>query len=615
MSMEQFKKLKMRKINIYRFMAFLFSASIIFASCTKETSDVRLDPTLSTSQTFGITSNSATVVGFVIAEGDGFTERGVCYNTDTAPTIENNKVIYEGDAPTATFNVTLYELERTTKYYARAYATSKTGTIYGEEVTFTTLLADPPTLTTDAISKITGNSATGGGYVTYNGGDDVTARGVCYATNTNPTIDDDKTSDGAGDGAFVSSLTKLKGNTTYFIRAYASNSVSTGYGPEVSFTTLVDLPTVTTTAVTEIAKTTAVSGGEVTADGGAEITARGLVWSTITDPTLDDNVIDGATGTGVFVSNLTELEKFTTYHVRAFATNSAGTAYGEDIQFTTLTDITTMWVVGSYNGWDNSDNAKIIQSTATGDGTAEGYVYLTGDGFKLVTDHSWLPPATFGDDGSGNLTNPGNNIPVSADGYYLIKANLGTMTYSLTNTTWGIIGDATPSGWGDETALSYDPISSTWRGVQTLTAAQFKFRANHDWGLNYGSDAADGNLSADGANIVVDVESDYSITLDLSHPNEYTYSYNRWGLIGDATPGGWDDDTNMAWDVANNVFSITIDMTVGEFKFRANDGWDLNYGGSLDALEVGGGNVAIAADGNYTITFDPWGLTATVTKN
>lgn len=596
-------------------MAFLFSASIIFASCTKETSDVRLDPTLSTSQTFGITSNSATVVGFVIAEGDGFTEKGVCYSTSASPTIGDNKVVYTGDGQTATFNVDLYGLDYATTYYARAYASSPARTIYGVDVTFTTLPV-APFLSTAAITDITGNAATGGGNVTGSGGADVTARGICFGINQSPTVDDNKTNDGEGLGEFVSTLADLAGNTTYYVRSYAVNSAGTGYGPEVSFTTLVNLPTVTTTAVTEITKTTATSGGEITADGGSEITAKGLVWSTNTNPTILNNIIDGGIGTDAFVSELTGLAANTTYYVRAFATNSAGTAYGDDVLFKTLADITTMWVVGAYNGWDNSDNAQMIQSSITGDGTAEGYVYITGNEFKLVTDHSWSDPATFGDDGSGNLTNPGGNISVADDGYYLIKANLGTMTYSATKTVWGIIGDATALGWGDQTNMTYDPTAQTFSLVAHLTAGgYFKFRGTSDWSVNYGSDAADGTLGADAANIPIDIEADYSMTLDLSHPNEYTYSLNRWGIIGDAQ-GSWDNDTDMTWDAANSVFTITLDLvSSGSFKIRANDDWAINYGGDLNALEAGGDNITIDSDGNYTVTFDPWGLTATVTKN
>ncbi|HKJ40524.1 MAG TPA: SusF/SusE family outer membrane protein, partial [Sunxiuqinia sp.] len=411
------------------------------------------------------------------------------------------------------------------------------------------------------------------------------------------------------------SLSGLKGNTTYYVRAYATNNAGTGYGSQVSFKTPVDLPAVTTAEVINVTKTGAISGGEVTYDGGGDVTARGLVWSMNENPTTDDNVIDGGSGTGVFISTLDGLELSTTYHVRAYATNSAGTAYGDDLSFTTLADITKFWVVGDYNGWDNSDNAQYIQSTATSNGLAEGYVYLKQGGIKLVTDHSWDNAYTFGDDGSGGLTNPGDNISVPEDGYYRIQANLSDMTYSLLKTDWGVIGDATPSGWDDETPLTYDANTNTWNGGIHLTAAAVKFRANHSWDYNYGSDNADGTLQAGGANIAIDMEDDYAITLDLGHPNEYTYSINRWGLIGDATPDGWNSDQNMTWDATSQVFTITLDLTAGAIKFRANDAWDVNYGGDLNALTPGGDNISIGTAGNYTITFDPWGLKATVTMN
>jgi hypothetical protein len=594
----------MKRLTLYRFLAVLLTATIIFASCKKEQSNVRLNPKLSTTQVLNVKSDSATVVGFVVASGDGFSERGVCYATQTGPTTSDSKTIFSDPVTKATFAVKLSGLAYATKYYARAYAISANATIYGDEVTFTTSPV-VPTLTTAVITLITGNSATGGGNVTVGGGADVTARGICFGKNHNPSVTATKTSNGTGTGAFVSLLTGLKGNTVYYVRAYATNSAGTGYGPEATFTTLVDLPVVTTTAATAITKVSAVSGGEVTYDGGGTLTARGLAWSTTANPTIDGTVVlDSGTGISVFISNLTGLVLNTTYHVRAYATNSAGTAYGADISFTTLADITKLWIVGDYNGWDNSDNAKYIISTATSSGAAEGYVNLTTGSIKLATDH-----------GSGGLTNPGNNITVATTGYYLIKANLGTMTYSLTLTKWGVIGDASPNGWNDETALTYNPALAVWTGGMPLTVAAMKFRANHSWDYNYGSDLADGTLSAGGANIPVSLAADYAITLDLSHPNAYTYSMNRWGVIGDATADTWSSDQNMTWDATNKVFTVTLDLVVGAIKFRANDAWDLNLGGDINALTSGGANISVTAAGNYTITLDPWGLKATVTKN
>lgn len=100
-------------------------------------------------------------------------------------------------------------------------------------------------------------------------------------------------------------------------------------------------PTVTTTAPTNITKTTADSGGNVTADGGASVTARGVAWSTSTNPTTADNTTSDGTGTGSYSSSITGLSANTTYHVRAYATNSQGTAYGADEEFTTLSQIQT----------------------------------------------------------------------------------------------------------------------------------------------------------------------------------------------------------------------------------------------------------------------------------
>lgn len=111
------------------------------------------------------------------------------------------------------------------------------------------------------------------------------------------------------------------------------------------------------------------------------------------------------------------------------------------------------------------------------------------------------------------------------------------------------------------------------------------------------------------------VEDDYAITLDLSTPLAYTYRADRWGLIGDATPGGWSDDTNMTWDAVNGRFTVTLNLTANKFKFRANDGWDYNFGGDLAALTLGGGDIQVAEAGNYTITLNPWTRVATMTKN
>lgn len=197
-----------------------------------------------------------------------------------------------------------------------------------------------PKLTTTIPSNISLNTASSGGNITSDGGEAVTLRGIVWNTTTAPTINlTTKTSDGSGIGNFSSSITGLIPSNTYFVRAYATNSIGTAYGNELSFTTgAIVLPTVTTTAITGITTNAAVSGGNVILDGGGIITERGIVWSKTSNPTitLSTKTTNGS-GTGAFTSNVTGLSPNTQYYVRAYASNSVGTAYGNEIIFTTLT--------------------------------------------------------------------------------------------------------------------------------------------------------------------------------------------------------------------------------------------------------------------------------------
>ena len=201
-----------------------------------------------------------------------------------------------------------------------------------------------PLLVTTSVSNITLNSVESGGNITSDGGDAVITRGIVLNTATSPTITlTTKTIDGNGTGSFSSSITNLLPSSTYFIRAYATNSIGTGYGNELSFTTgAIVLPTLTTTAITSITTNSGVSGGNITADGGGTITARGIVWSTSQNPTIAlTTKTNDWTGLGSFASNMTALVQNTTYYIKAFATNSAGTAYGNQIEFKTNANSTT----------------------------------------------------------------------------------------------------------------------------------------------------------------------------------------------------------------------------------------------------------------------------------
>ncbi|MFH0760075.1 MAG: SusE domain-containing protein [Bacteroidota bacterium] len=133
----------------------------------------------------------------------------------------------------------------------------------------------------------------------------------------------------------------------------------------------------------------------------------------------------------------------------------------------------------------------------------------------------------------------------------------------------------------------------------------FKYTVGPSWGENYGDDGADGTLEPNGANLVATDAGMYKLNVDLNNKT-HTFALTNWGLIGSATPGGWDTDTNMDYNADTRLLTITIDLVVGDIKFRANDAWTLNYGdnGANGTCELDGANIAITDAGNYTITLD-----------
>ncbi|GEM56644.1 hypothetical protein B0A58_11790 [Flavobacterium branchiophilum NBRC 15030 = ATCC 35035] len=325
---------------------------LFFVNCENEFDYGKLINVVKTTEFNNVTQTTANVSGNVITDnGKSLTARGICYSTTQNPTINDLKIVFN-TATLGSYTCNITNLAPNAIYFARAYATNGYGTAYGNTITFKTLPATIPIISsTTAATSITQISAITGGNITNSGSANVTSRGVCYSsTQTIPTIAGLKTSNGTGIGTFSSTLTGLSPNTNYYIRAYASNSIGTAYGDVKTFTTnAATIPTgITTIAVSTITQTSASSGGSITNDGGASITSRGVCWSnTTSSPTIaNTKTIDG-TGIGIFSSSLTSLTTGTTYYVRAYATNSAGTAYGTTSTFTTLPSLA---VGQSYQG-------------------------------------------------------------------------------------------------------------------------------------------------------------------------------------------------------------------------------------------------------------------------
>ena len=202
-----------------------------------------------------------------------------------------------------------------------------------------------PEVNTQAASDITGSSARVEGEFWLDGSSSITAKGVVWSENPEPTVAlPTKTDEGPGATNFESQLTGLSPNTTYYYRGYATNAAGTFYGDEQTFTTGEGVVALTTSLVVrdpfpEMSEDMmldggAGSGGNISDDDGTVITARGVCWSTLANPTIADSKTEDGTGAGSFSSRLNGLVWNTTYYLRSYATNATGTFYGSEQRFT-----------------------------------------------------------------------------------------------------------------------------------------------------------------------------------------------------------------------------------------------------------------------------------------
>lgn len=214
---------------------------------------------------------------------------------------------------------------------------------------------------------------------------------------------------------------------------------------------------------------------------------------------------------------------------------ASGTKYLISVDFTTnsfrLSESKlpeNLYLVGGsvLPGWDPSQSVPFVKLD---DGVFEQYQYATvaGDGFKFLIVQDWVGDWGADPNNSGKIIQEGeSNVTVPEDGFYRIWVDFNTNTFAITKTDWGIIGSATPTGWDSDTDLVFSNTKGdyTWTIENfELVDGEYKFRANDDWGLNFGEDGGDGTMEYGGGNMQIGAGT-YTIEMILDPINGYTYN-------------------------------------------------------------------------------------------
>jgi len=563
-------------------------------------------PIVSTSEVETVGTTTASCGGNVTDDGGAeVTERGICWGTNHSPVATGSHAT--SGSGLGVFACNMNNLAANTTYYVRAYAKNVKGIAYGEENSFTTLDFDLPEVTTAEVTNITQTAAKGGGEVTSDGGTTVTERGVCWSTNHNPTISGSHANSGTGTGSFTCNITGLNAYTTYYVRAYATNSKGTAYGEEVSFNTSANPPTVSTGAVTNITTSSATGNGSIVSDGGNVVTERGFCWSTSHNPSITGTHVVAEGDANDFSAAMTNLSANTTYYVRAYATNGTGTAYGDEVQFTTLSI--------SVPGVTTASVTNIGNTTATGGGNviSNGGATVTERGICWGTSHNPTIGGSHLSNGTGTGTFTVNMANLTPNTTYYVRAyainSQGTaygeeVNFKTSQTpTYTIAVSANPSGSGSVTgggtyeqgqsctvtataATGYNFQKWTENGSQVSTNATYTFTVSANRNLVAVFQAGSYTISASaspssGGTISGAGSYNYGQNCTLTATPATGYSFVKW------TKNGTQVSTNATY-----TFAVTASGSYVA-HFQAN-----SYTISVSASPSNGGTVS--GGGTYT---------------
>lgn len=540
------------------------------------------------------------------------------------------------------------EVSDNTTYSYRVYSINSAGKSanYSNEIVITTpKIESLAILSTTSVSSITPSSATSGGTISSDGNAEITARGVVWDTNPNPTIDlASKTNNGSGIGSFESILTNLNWNTTYYIRAYATNSIGTAYGEEISFST--EEVSLITSEVSNITPTTAYGGGTVGENAGSSIISKGLVWSKEPNPTINlSTKTDEGTNTGSFNSMLFNLNVNTTYYIRMYASTEYETFYGNEITFNTLSDFSfksiasglfhsmavqddgTLWAWGSNGsgqlGTGDNEIKKSPVIVATGfEKISAGYQFSVG----IKSDGTlW----TWGENDAGQIgdgTYQNKNSPVNiGDGFIEVSAGH--------NHVLAIKTDGTLWAWGNNEFGQLGDGSTENKNEPVLIGSGFsKIAAGLDhslaikndgtlwaWGRNNAGQLGDGTSGIAGQKLFPiqvgenfkEISGGYYHTLAIGTNNKlWAWGGNYDGQLGNNDTGGFyttpvEIGDNFSLVSTFSFHSLSIDSDGNLWSWGKNGTGQLGDNTTSDKnapIQIGSNFILVNAGFHHTLS-------------
>lgn len=301
-------------------------------------------PVLNTLAVTDIKANSAIFNGVLVNEGiPDYTERGFVYGLSSMPILENTiSKLTVAVTDDTLFQATVMDLEETKTYYVRAYAINKRGVSYStNEERFQPHKLLPTVMTDGVFDKdLTNRSVAVKGTIKELGDPVYSKRGFVYGTAHNPMLEDAiiKEVRGDGIGTYVANLTDLEIGKIYYVRAYVENAAGVFYGSEVELDFNAVAPQIETRAVTGLNRSngTATMNASIVEYGDPKYKKKGFVYGLWHNPMIEDEGVDikvvAGRETGIYLSNLSDLEMGKVYYIRAYAENEAGVVYGSEVE-------------------------------------------------------------------------------------------------------------------------------------------------------------------------------------------------------------------------------------------------------------------------------------------